>query len=379
MSFNGSGVFTPNSSGQPVVSNTLITAAVFNAFTADVATALSTCVLKDGQQTVTANIPMAGFKITGLGVGSARTDAANIGLLQDGTGVYVATVGGTADVITLTPSPAITAYVAGQSFKFIASGANTTNVTVNVSGLGAKAITKNGATALAAGDIPSGMIVWATYDGTRFVLVGSIGTAGIPLSTLTTAGDIVYATGASTPARLGIGTALQVLRTNAGATAPEWAAAATLTLGTPVASTSGTSIDFTGIPATAKRITINFNGVSTNGTSAPILQLGDSGGIETSGYLGAAWDNGASFNYTTGIGLIGATAASVRHGSITLTLLNASTNTWSAAGSFGRSDAAAAGCVGATKSLSATLDRVRVTTAGGADTFDAGEINITYE
>lgn len=71
MSFNGSGLFSINTSGQPVVANTLISASVFNAFTADVATGLSTCMTKDGQTTVTANIPMAGFKFTGLGAGSA--------------------------------------------------------------------------------------------------------------------------------------------------------------------------------------------------------------------------------------------------------------------------------------------------------------------
>lgn len=72
MSFNGSGVFVINSSGQPVSANTLIEASVFNAFTADVATGLSTCLAKDGQSTVTANLPMSGFRLTGLGAGSAN-------------------------------------------------------------------------------------------------------------------------------------------------------------------------------------------------------------------------------------------------------------------------------------------------------------------
>lgn len=170
MSFNGAGLFQINSTGQPVVAGTNITATVHNALTADLATGLSTCICKDGQTTVTADIPMGNNKITGLKAATARTDGASIATIQDGTGVYVGTVGGTADVITLTPSPAITAYTAGQTFRFIASGANTTNVTVNISGLGAKAITKNGTTALAAGDIPSGMMVEITYDGTEFIL-----------------------------------------------------------------------------------------------------------------------------------------------------------------------------------------------------------------
>lgn len=71
MSFNGSGLFSINTSGQPVVASTLISASVFNAFTADVATGLSTTICKDGQTTITANIPFAGFRLTGLGAGSA--------------------------------------------------------------------------------------------------------------------------------------------------------------------------------------------------------------------------------------------------------------------------------------------------------------------
>ncbi len=83
MAFNGSGVFVVDSAGQPVVSNTLITSAAFNALTADLATGLSTCILKDGTQTVTANIPFNGNKITGLGLGTAQTDAASLQNLQN--------------------------------------------------------------------------------------------------------------------------------------------------------------------------------------------------------------------------------------------------------------------------------------------------------
>ena len=171
MSFNGSGTFLINSSGQPVVTGTTISATVFNAFTADIATGLSTCLTKDGQTTPTANIGLGGFKLTNVGAATARTDAASLANIQDGTGVYVSSVGGTADVITLTPSPVITSYAAGQCFWFIASGANTGAVTVNVNSLGAKAVTKNGTTALAANDIASGALVGVRYDGTRFQIV----------------------------------------------------------------------------------------------------------------------------------------------------------------------------------------------------------------
>lgn len=78
MSFNGNGVFLINTAGQPVVSGTTISSSVFNALTADLAAGLSNCMTKDGQQTITANIPMGGFKFTGLASGAAATDSARV-------------------------------------------------------------------------------------------------------------------------------------------------------------------------------------------------------------------------------------------------------------------------------------------------------------
>jgi hypothetical protein len=171
MARNGSGVYSlPATSASPAVASTLIESTAMNTTLSDIATALTGSLAANGETTVTANLPMSGYKLTGVGAATARTDAATLANVQDGTGVYVGTVGGTADVITLTASPAITAYAAGQRFTFIASGANTTNVTVNVSSVGAKAITKNGTTALAAGDIAANALVDIIYDGTRFQL-----------------------------------------------------------------------------------------------------------------------------------------------------------------------------------------------------------------
>lgn len=167
MSLNGSGTYNVNSAGQPVVADTLITDTAFNAFTADIATALSTAMFKDGQATPTANIPLGGYKLTNVGAATALTDAATLLSLQNGVGVYVATVGGTADAITLTASPAITAYVAGQAFFFKAGSTNTTAVTVAISGLATKAIQRNGS-ALVAGNIVANRWYRLTYDGTAF-------------------------------------------------------------------------------------------------------------------------------------------------------------------------------------------------------------------
>jgi hypothetical protein len=197
------------------------------------------------------------------------------------------------------------------------------------------------------------------------------------------AGDMLYATAADTLADLAIGTAGQSLIVNAGATAPSWGSS--IVNATAQASTSGTAIDFTSIPSWVKRITFAFSALSTNGTSIPIIQIGDSGGIEASGYVGAAADaNDSDFTtgatQTTGFPLNGTAAAGiVIHGAIVLTLIDASTNTWVAALSGARSDSASLIAGGGSKSLTATLDRVRLTTVNGTDTFDAGKVNILYE
>ena len=151
MSFNGSGTFVINSTGQPVVTGTVISSTAFNALTADLATGLSTTMTKDGQTTATANIPMGTYKFTGLGVGSAATDSANISQVQNSFGTFL-TVSGT-DTITATASPSLSAYAVGQSFKFVVAATNTGAATINISSLGAKSIVKNGSTALVAGDL----------------------------------------------------------------------------------------------------------------------------------------------------------------------------------------------------------------------------------
>jgi hypothetical protein len=154
-----------------------------------------------------------------------------------------------------------------------------------------------------------------------------------------------------------------------------------ITLGTEQASTSGTSIDFTGIPTGTKKIKIGLVGVSTNGSSNLLIQLGDAGGVEATGYSAFSGNLGVSnSNYTTGFGVeLTAAAATVRHGTIELLLENASTFTWVASGVVSQSNAAAGCVLSGSKSLSAELDRVRITTVNGTDAFDAGAINIQYE
>jgi hypothetical protein len=186
------------------------------------------------------------------------------------------------------------------------------------------------------------------------------------------------------------GTVDQVLKTN-GSAVLGWGTA--LTQGTAITastvsgphplSPAATSIDFTSIPSWVKRVTVMFDGVSTNGTSIPMIQLGDSGGIEATGYAGSAGfvtnlSNAAS--YTDGFRLNQAhTAATVFHGNAVLALLSGASNTWAMSFVGGYSNSGALKISGGSKSLSDTLDRVRITTVNGTDTFDAGSINILYE
>jgi hypothetical protein len=155
-----------------------------------------------------------------------------------------------------------------------------------------------------------------------------------------------------------------------------------LTTGTAQASTSGTSIDFTGIPSWAKRITVMFNGISTNGTSTVQIQLGSSS-FSTTGYSSNASFGASSSSWyifiTTGFAIEAyPTAAQTRSGVYQFNLIN--NNTWVGTGTTGvLAGQVCYACAGNSPTLSGVLDRVRITTINGTDAFDAGTINIMYE
>jgi hypothetical protein len=161
-------------------------------------------------------------------------------------------------------------------------------------------------------------------------------------------------------------------------------ASSAIVSGTAVASTSGTSIDFTGIPSWVKRITVMFDGVSTNGTSNHRIQLGDAGGIETTGYASACSYAGTAVGGTSSVtGFVTTadiSAASQITGVVVFTLISA--NTWISLGGaiFNKGSITAFTITNSgVKTLSDTLTQLRVTTVNGTDTFDAGSINILYE
>jgi len=155
-------------------------------------------------------------------------------------------------------------------------------------------------------------------------------------------------------------------------------------LGTMQASTSGTDIDFTGIPAGTTMIIISCDRVGLSGASTPLIQIGDSGGIEATGYTdayhyGASTTTWSVGTITTGFasGTMGNADNLVNMTSI-LILMDPATNLWNCVHlSQGYSGTAVYGLNGSgVKALSGTLDRVRI--SGSPDNFDAGNINIAY-
>jgi len=154
-----------------------------------------------------------------------------------------------------------------------------------------------------------------------------------------------------------------------------------LTAGTAVASTSGTSIDFTSIPSWVKRITVMLAGVSTSGTNNIFIQLG-TGATPTytsSGYLSNITSGtGTTTAFTAGFGVTTTTAAVEHSGILIFCLLNSATNVWVQNGNTRFSNTGAFQSAG-NVTLSGTLTAIRITTVGGTDTFDAGSINILYE
>lgn len=411
MARNGSGTYN-RIAGVPYVYNTTIDQTVVNAEFDDIAAALTGSIAKDGQTTPTANLPMGTFRHTNVGAASARTHYARAAEVQDSALTWCGTAGGTADAFTLSPSIAITAYAAGQAFQFVAVGTNTGPVTVNVSGVGAKAVQVSGS-ALSGGEVVSGKLYSIRYDGTQFQLEqvsvsqfiatllndADAATARATLEAqaadalltslagqTVTANKIQAYSGADTASLLDFKDEDDMASNSATAVPSQQSVKAYVdangggTSGTAQASTSGTAIDFTSIPAGTNQIIIMFNGVSTNGTSNWLVQIGDSGGIEATGYAGGAnvtTGGGATAggNFTTGYGIYSNLAAHVLHGHMILT--HVGSNVWVSSHSLGASNGTYAFNGGGAKTLSAELDRVRITTVSG-DTFDAGSINIIY-
>ena len=145
-------------------------------------------------------------------------------------------------------------------------------------------------------------------------------------------------------------------------------------------SATGTEVDFTSIPSWVKRVTVMLNGVSTDGTSTFMLQIG-AGSIEVTDYISTSsiidGAQVATASITTGIQLGRNNSASfASHGLFTLVTLGS--NVWTGSGSF-RESTSRTGFGNGSKTLSDTLDRIRITTVNGTNVFDAGSINLLLE
>jgi hypothetical protein len=217
---------------------------------------------------------MGGYAHTGVADATVRTMYGTAGQIQDSAFTYLTSPSGT-DAMTATAALGMSAYVTGQRFFFLAPSTNTGACTININAIGAKAITKNGTTALTAGDIVNGAVIQIVYDGTEFQLVSpsaastvssfNAGTTGLTPSTATTgavtlAGTLAVSNG---------GTGLTTLTAN------------NVILG------NGTSAVQSVAPGTSG------NSLVSNGTtwiSSPISQLSTATGLAPS-YSARAWVN----------------------------------------------------------------------------------------
>lgn len=158
MPFNGSGTWSnAGSAFSTPVTGTTISSTAAQTFFSDLASnGLSGCITKDGQTTVTSNIPFGGNRITGLGAGTDATDAARLSQIQDGASTYLTSVAGTNTITaTATPTPA---YAVGQRFVFVPANTNTGATTLNISSLGAGAVQSAGV-GLVGGELVAGIPV----------------------------------------------------------------------------------------------------------------------------------------------------------------------------------------------------------------------------
>lgn len=156
--------------GNPVTTNTAISSSVHNTTLSEIATGLSTAITKDGQTTITANLPMANYRHTGVGNPTARTQYATAAGVQDGTYAYLTSTAGT-NTITATAALSMSAYATGQAFFFTPANTNTGATTLNINSIGAKNVFFDGA-ACAGGELVISQPTLVMYDGTQFNIVG---------------------------------------------------------------------------------------------------------------------------------------------------------------------------------------------------------------
>lgn len=406
MAYNGSGVFE-----RPVsdyVFDTVISETDMNTEMDGIATGLSNAICKDGQTVITANIPLASHKLTGLANGAARTDSIAYGQVQDGVANWV-DGGGTADAITATYSPALTALVDGQLCYVRATAANaTTTPTFSPNGLTARTIVKTGGVDLAAGDIVGdGHQLILRYDSssTRWELLNpTTSTSGLlanvvedttpqlggdldlnghgivfPAATIT---DVLDEDNMASDSATK-GATQQSIKAYVDTTVAAAHVSPPLFTQGSTAIGTGTTKAVTGINASGavNHIKIWGSGISQNAANTTLcIQLGDAGGMETTNdgsYVGSGYflPTPGILN-TVGLNLTDANNfddATTWTGVIDLTHLGSNLWMFEAHGFFSTTIAWSA--VG-TKQLSAELTQFQWTTVPGTAAFDGGTFQL---
>lgn len=173
MPYNGSGTYTaPANSWNPAVGGTTVDSADWNSTQSDYETAFSSVITRDGQSNPTANLPMAGFKHTGVNPNSgstSRTEYASGATLQDGAPLDAGYTGGTDTAYTATLTPAIAAYADKQCFRVIFNADSGATPTINFNSVGPKKMYRNVsgvATQVTTGDILANLPTFLRYDST---------------------------------------------------------------------------------------------------------------------------------------------------------------------------------------------------------------------
>jgi len=387
---NGSGGFSLVTNSWNVSTNGVAaSAADWQALINDVATAVQQSISSDGQTPITGNLQMGGNRLTGLGAGSATgqslrfeqlfsqgalVDIASAGVMDIGTPLtnFLRVTGSTtitgfgtnyngprylifAAAVILTHSATLVLPGAAN----ITTGVNDSLIAVPISG-GWQVVAYQRASGLpaVAGPLASSGITGAAASGANndITSLTALTAGGLPDNSVLTA-DIANA--AVTPAKL----------------------SQPFTLGTVVATTSGTAHDITGIPSWARRIVLLLNGVSTSSTSNLLVQIG-SGSIANTGYDAAAWQ--ANTNLTSssiGFVITGSnTAGFITSGRVVVELQDLAAFKYVCSGQNGSlTNGPAVSVHAGNKTLAGLMDRIRLTTVNGTDTFDGGSINIMFE
>lgn len=342
MARNGSGTYSLPA-GNPVVTGTTIQSTWANTTLSDIATALTQSLSQDGQTPVTANLPMGGFKLTGLAAGTTAGDSIRYEQFASPPAIG-GTVAAAGSFTTLSASSTV-------------SGTGFSTYLASPPAIGGTAASTGRFTTCTATTQFSGPGTGLTGTAASLSIGGNAATATTATSI---SGTVAIANG---------GTGQTTASAAVAALAPiQVSAAATL---------SGTSTDITGIPANVSRVELMINGLSTSGTSYIKILMGTGSGFESSGYLGGCQTTGiATPNFSTEIQIAKA-AGNVFY--VKVTLLKSAANVFhiSIVGALSSSGSAILG--GGYKSLAAALTQLRITTLGGTDTFTAGTATITWE